>query len=193
MRKTIYTAVAFSLMVFASMAFAQPGPGGHGGPGSGGPGNGGPGNGGAGMVAPSGGLIEYLGLDDAQLQAWNAYHEEFGTTIEPMHETMQELHAQLREAVAADAPNATLVGQLMLDIEAVRAQVFAARGVLETNLKSILTADQLIKFEAFRAAQAQMRRGAGGPGGGPGQGHGFGSGQGAGCGAGPGNCDGPCS
>jgi Spy/CpxP family protein refolding chaperone len=177
MRKTTITVLSAAIILAASFAIAQPGPGGPGGPRGDGPNQG--------MLPAGSGLVEYLALDDAQIEAWTAYHEEFRATVDPIRETMRDLHTQLREALDAETSDAATIGQLMLDIEAVRDEIFAARHALDENLKSLLTADQLLKFEAFRAAQAYMQRGAGGPGGGPGKGRGFGAGNG------PGN--GPCS
>lgn len=170
MKKTTLTVLSAAIILTASFAIAQPGPGGPGGPRGDGPGQG--------MQSPGGGLIEFLGLDDAQIEAWTAYHEEFRATLDPLRETMRDLHAQLRDALDAEPSDAAAIGQLMLDIEGVRDDISAARQALDDNLKSLLTADQLLKFEAFRAAQAHMQRGAGGPGGGPGKGRGFGGGNG---------------
>ena len=176
MRKSTLITLSVAVVLAASFAIAQPGPGRAGGPGPGGPNEG--------AMVPGANLIEYLGLDDAQIEAWNAYHEEFRATVEPLRDTKRDFHVQLREALDAETQDATAIGQLMLDIEGVRDEIFAAKDARDENLKSILTADQLLKFEAFRAAQAQ-RRGMRGPGGGPGKGRGFGSGNG------PGN--GPCN
>lgn len=178
MKRTALTALTLAMALAASFAVAQPGPGG-------------PGRGpnGPGLMAPGNGMIEFLGLDDAQLEAWTAYHEQFRTTVEPIHDAMQDLHVKLREALDAEAPDASVIGQLLIDTQALRDQVFAAREALDENLKSILTADQLLRFEAFRAAQAHMGRGPGGPGGGPGKGLGAGKGPGSGAGNGP--CSGP--
>ena len=179
MRKPIITIWTTALLLVGAMAFAQPGPGAPGNGQRNGPGNG-PGQG------PNGGLIEFLALDDAQIEAWTAFHDEFRATVEPLKEMQRDLHVQLREALDSDTPDAMTIGQLMIDIHAIGLDVRAAREQLDENLKSILTADQLVKFEAFRAAQAQNRRG--GPGGGPG-----GPGKGGGGGQGPGNGPGTCS
>jgi Spy/CpxP family protein refolding chaperone len=175
MRKTILTAIPVAFLMVATMAFAQPG--------QGRPGRGnGPGGG------AKAGPIEFLGLDEAQTEAWNAFHEEFRAAVEPIHEARQALQVQLREALDAETANATAIGQLMIDAQKLRAEVVALRDQLDENLKSILTPDQLAKFEAFRAARTHTRGARG-----PGKGFGAGNGPGNGFGAGPGlgNCDGP--
>lgn len=183
MRRTMLTAATVALMMAASMMVAQPGPRGPGGPGNGGPNQSG--------VPAGAGMIEYLGLDEAQVEAWTAYHDAFREAVAPLHEAKQALHVQLREALDADTPDSSVIGQLMVDIQAIRAEVFSVREALDVNLKSILTAEQIVKFDAYRAAQGHMRRGGGGPGGGQGRGMGPGNGNGPGDGSGPGN--GPCS
>jgi len=160
MRKPILALITVAMLAIGSLAFAQPGPGGPGGPGAGGPGQ-------PGMLPPASGLVEYLGLDAAQLEAWTAYHEEARATFDAFHETMKDLQTQLREALEADTPDAATIGMLVLDIEAVRDQILAAQQQLEANLKSLLTAEQLARYDAFRAAEAFIRngKGPGGPGG----------------------------
>lgn len=183
MRRTMLTAATVALMMAASMMIAQPGPGGPGRGGKGGPNQQG--------VAPGAGMIEYLGLDEAQAEAWTSYHEAFRAAVAPLQDAKQALHVQLREALETDTPDASVIGKLMLDIQATRTEIFSAREALDANLKSILTEEQLVKFDAFRAAKTHTRRGGGGPGGGQGRGMGPGNGNGPGDGSGPGS--GPCS
>lgn len=183
MKKTTFTIILVALTMVASMAaFAQRGPGGAGRKGAG------PGVG----EWPNERIIAHLGLDDAQIASWHAYHEEFRAKVEPLHETMADLHAKLRDAVDAPDADATAIGRLMLDIKAVRSEIQAARTALDDKLESVLTPEQIAKFEAFRAARGNMRRGGRGPGGGSGLGlgHGYGAGQGpgSGFGYGPGTC-----
>jgi len=155
MRKPILAVLTVAMLAVGLLAIAQPG-----GPGAGGPGQ-------PGMLPPASGLVEYLGMDAAQIESWNAYHEEARATFESFHETMKDLQTQLHELLQSDTADAATVGQLMLDIEAVRDQILAAQQQLETKLKSLLTAEQLAKYDAFRTAEAFIRsaKGPGGPGG----------------------------
>jgi Spy/CpxP family protein refolding chaperone len=183
MKKTTYTIILVALAMVASMAaFAQRGPGGAGpkGPGAGS------------GEWPNARIIDHLGLDAAQIAAWTADHEAFRAKVAPLHETMADLHAKLREAVDAPDADATAVGTLMLEIKAIRTEIQAARTVLDEKLKSVLTPEQIAKFDAFRAARGNMGRGGRGKGGGFGQGsgngYGTGQGRGSGFGYGPGTC-----
>ena len=167
--KAIVASIA-ALVLSATIAVAQPRPGAGPGPGHG-PGDG-PG------AQGEGPLVEFLQLTDAQRESWTGFHEEFRTAAEPLFEQQKALHEQLRTALDSGA-DAAAVGQIMITLHANRNAIESLRAQLEQNLRSVLTAEQVVRYEAFRAAQQVQRRG-------PGQGQGPGQGPGAGRGAGGG-------
>lgn len=174
MKKSAISIWSMALLMAGAVAFAQPGPG------PGGPGPGGPGNG----QGPGGVLIEFLELDESQIQAWTTFREEFQATVEPLKVQQRELREAIHEALEADSADATAIGQLMIDSHAIGSEIRAAHETLDANLTSVLSAEQLLKFEAFKAAQQLQARG-GGPEGAGRPGHHGGGAGGAGAGPGP--------
>lgn len=104
-------------------------------------------------------LAEYLGLTADQKAAWEAIRAETHEVIEPLHEQGQALAALLEST-----NDAAGIGNLVLQLRAVSAQIDAAREAGDAKFAATLTADQKVKFEAFQAAsQFLHRRGPGGP------------------------------
>jgi Spy/CpxP family protein refolding chaperone len=121
---------------------------------------------------PGGGqqaLVEFLGLSTAQQEQWKAIHEQFRTSQEALVEQAKAVREQIKTQLEAATPNATAIGTLVIQQYGIREQIRAAHDALQTQLKAILTAEQLVKFEAWQAARGPgMGRGPGhGPGGGP--------------------------
>lgn len=153
---------ALSLAITAPIA-AQPGFRGHGGPG------------GRGMHGPHGGnraLAEYLQLTDEQKDAWKTAYEAHRTAVEPIFEQLRTNRETFQSAV--EAQDATAIGNAFLAGEALRQQLQTEQQNLEAQLKAVLTADQLDKYEAFQAARGGRGGHRGpfgrGPGHGPGPG-----------------------
>jgi len=122
-------------------------------------------------------LFEFLGLTAEQITAWQgliqAHHEE---TL-PAGEELRALHEDLRLALEAEVRDANAIGSIMIAIDDHRDIMQAKREELEAALSALLNPEQLIRYEAFKAAQAFLNRpqgpgpgGPGGPGGGPGRG-----------------------
>ncbi len=156
-RKTI-TLIALAALLPLT-ALAQPGqgrrgggPGGPGGPGvHGGPGGqGGPGRH---MFPPPG----YLDLTDEQIEATQAIREVTRTELEGTRETGRALREQLQAALEGDAPDATEVGQLTLDLHALRQQTRAVLEDAESQFAALLTAEQLEKWENFKELRGNRR------------------------------------
>jgi Spy/CpxP family protein refolding chaperone len=159
----IVVAIA-ALMLVGTFATAQPGPGG-------------PGNGPAGGPPPDGALVQFLALSEAQLASWKTFHEELKAAIDPLIEQQRAAQQQLQAALDATTPDPAAIGNAMLAIRAIGNQIRAAHDALDAKLKSVLSPEQVLKFDAFRAAQQAMQGPRpGGPGNGPGAGQGNGRG-----------------
>ena len=144
------------IILIATAAFAQAlGPGGPGGrpPGQG--------HGGSNI------LFEFLQLNDEQIEAWQGLVEAQHEAMQPLREEQRALNEQLRDAIESDVPDALTIGNLMIAIHDIRDEQKAARETLEASLTALLTGDQIVRYEAFKAAQALLGRGGGdhGPGG----------------------------
>ncbi len=177
--------IAAIIILATTFAFAQAGPGGPGGP----------------RPAPGGGpgaeaaLVKFLALTDAQIASWTTFHDETRAAVKPLFEQRQALQTQLHTALSATAPDAATVGQLMISVRKVGDQLRTVHDGLDAKLKSVLTADQVAKFDAFRAARQATQGPGPGRGRGPGNGAGKGMGMGGGgmaYGYGPGTGGGAC-
>ncbi|MEM7582983.1 MAG: Spy/CpxP family protein refolding chaperone [Acidobacteriota bacterium] len=116
--------------------------------------------GGRGLLPPSG----YLELTEEQIDAAQAIREQTRDSIEPIRDEMRALRGQLKANFESGDPDATEVGQLMIDIHAQRQQLRTLREDAEGQFAALLTAEQLEKWENFK----ELRRGRGGRRAGPG-------------------------
>jgi Spy/CpxP family protein refolding chaperone len=114
-------------------------------------------------------LAEYLGLSEDQKATWKSLQEQHRTEMEPLWQEGRTLHEQLRKATDAAKPDAAAVGKATLALKQHREKVRASREAFEGQLASTLTDEQKTKFEAFKAARGEGRRGGHGRRGGPGR------------------------
>ncbi len=117
---------------------------------------------GRGLLPPPG----YLELTDEQLEAAKGIRQEAHGAVEPIRAEMRTLHQQLEAAFENDAPDATEVGRLTIDIHSQRQQLQAIRQDAESQFSALLTADQLERWENFKDLRGRRdgRRHRGGPG-----------------------------
>ena len=109
-------------------------------------------------------IVEYLDLSTEQQQEWKALHEQHWEKMKALFEEGRALRQKVRAALEGNEPDA-VVGAAAKAAHAHRQRMRSEREAFETQLKSLLDADQQQKFEAFKAA----RRGRGQ--GWPGRGH----------------------
>jgi len=130
---------AIFLFAIGSLAFAQPGP-----PGPPPP------------MAKGDPLVSYLGLTAEQKTQWQTARQSFDEGIKPLRDHIDATHQQLEQLMDSKSTDAAAIGNLMIDIRNTHDQIKAKHDALDTTLESFLTADQKVKFEAFRAAQPPM-------------------------------------
>ena len=68
-------------------------------------------------------VIQFLELDDEQVQALLAFQIERGRQFEPLARALRENARAMQEALGSDSPDPTLVGQLTLDARRIRVEV----------------------------------------------------------------------
>ncbi len=68
-------------------------------------------------------VIQFLELDDEQVQALLAFQIERGRQFEPLARALQENSRAMQEALGSDSPDPTLVGQLTLDARRIRVEL----------------------------------------------------------------------
>lgn len=156
MKRKAFLFISLLLVAIAFGAYAQRGPMPIAGPNGGGPGFGGP--------AASDSLAEYLALTSDQKIAWQTMQSDLRTAIEGLHEQERALGEQLHTALDAGSTDAAALGNLLIQMRAIRTQIETARDAADAKFEASLTADQKVKYAAFQAASDFLRqRGPGGP------------------------------
>lgn len=167
--RTLIAVFAAAVLALAPAAFAA-GPGGGPGPGAGpGPGpfagaeRGGPGH------LPLHRLAIALELSEEQVTQAQEIFAAARQAAEPLREAQRQLGGELREALDGAAPDPTTVGELTIELHAGRQQMRALFETAQADFEALLTAAQLERLDALRAARRAGPRGrSGGPGHGPG-------------------------
>jgi len=86
-------------------------------------------------------LAAVLGLTDEQKAAWATSREDLQTTARP-----------LLKQVWALRPDPSVVGQKVIALHELRTQLRDARETADNEFATLLTPEQRVKFEAFKAA-----------------------------------------
>jgi hypothetical protein len=140
MKRIGITIFSILILALASVALSQPRPP-HGGP--------------AGAPPPPPSpeaLANYLGLTTDQRAQWQAAHESFETAIEPLREKIEAIEPQMQQT-----SDACTLGTMMLTVRSAQDAIKAQHDALDAKLAATLTAEQKLKFDAFRAAAMAMR------------------------------------
>jgi Spy/CpxP family protein refolding chaperone len=95
-------------------------------------------------------IAKFLGLSKDQAAQWRALTRELYETTDPLHEQIEPLSDQLRDLLAG-APAPVEVGQLVIDIDALRDEIRAARAEFTADFEAILTPEQRVKWAAVQA------------------------------------------
>lgn len=143
------TLIVLALALVAPVAaLAQPGDG---------PGNDAPGRAGllSRLLPPPG----YLQLTGEQKAAARGLAQELRAALEPLREEQRTLGGELRDELAGDAPDATTVGQLTLDLHAGGAQIRDEIAATEAAFRALLTPEQQTKWDNFKELRQLRRRG----------------------------------
>ncbi len=95
----------------------------------------------------------YLGLTDAQITQLQQLRANTAQTLRPIFQQIQAKETALRQALSAPGVNAATVGQMLLDIQALRPQITQAQQSLNQQAVALLTADQKTKLQTLVTAQ----------------------------------------
>ena len=110
---------------------------------------------GRGMFPPPG----YLDLTAEQTEAAEAIRESTRAELQAVHEERETLRGELEATLDSDAPDATSVGQLVIELHGLRAQTRVTLEEAESRFAALLTAEQLEKWENFKELRQSRRRG----------------------------------
>lgn len=92
-------------------------------------------------------IAELLDLTDAQIAQAKALLEELKVSGEPLREQGEALRAELRELLEGNAPDATAVGTLVIELHGLAEEGRALRDQFEGDFAAILTPEQLERWE----------------------------------------------
>lgn len=154
-RKTLTLIAAGLLALLPIVAIAAPGAErrGHG-----------PGGGLRGILPPPG----YLDLTDEQIEAAQAIREGVRAEMGATRDESRTLREQLKTTLDGDSPDATAVGQMVIQLHGLRQQTREIMKEAESQFAALLTDEQLTKWENYkelRKGRRGARRGGGfGPG-----------------------------
>lgn len=96
-------------------------------------------------------IAKHLGLSKEQATQWRGFTRELYETTDPLREQIEPLAGALKDLLEGAAPPAAEVGQLVIDIDALRDEIRAARAEFVADFTAILTPEQRLKWDALRA------------------------------------------
>ena len=146
--KKIACLMAMAAVAFPVAALAQLGP----------PGEGGPPERGDRGPSPER-LAAALELDDEQTAEVEALFKAHRDSMDPLRQQIRELRQELELMVEGTHPDPTTVGNLFLEIHALHADSESSRQELEADIETLLTAEQLQKWELLKSMRPERRRG----------------------------------
>ena len=97
-------------------------------------------------------LARYLKLTPAQIETQKQLVQTLHNTTKPLYEQIEPLEDQLHTQLDAASPDACAVGNTVVQIDALRDQIRAAREDFDEAFSAILTPEQLAKYEALKEA-----------------------------------------
>jgi|GEM_PF-5877947 len=113
---------------------------------------------GEGMRAPNfDALVAALELTDAQLTSLQENSQAGRESMKALFEQIGPLHEQLKAELDADAPNSAVVGELTVQLDAVRDQIKEAKEKTRADALSILTPSQQEALTAIVESEERSR------------------------------------
>src|SRR5262245_25349135 len=98
-------------------------------------------------------LGQVLQLTPSQQAAWERAHNEFRATTHALIEKRTALGRQAEAALKEKSPDACAVGRMTVSLQGFNDQIRSEENTLQQRLQSMLSSEQRIKYEAFRAGQ----------------------------------------
>jgi Spy/CpxP family protein refolding chaperone len=112
-------------------------------------------------------LTQKLNLTADQQASARQLFQELKAKAAPIHQAQMQLRTQLKTALAAPNPDATAVGQLVIQMHQNRAQLKPVMDSLHQQFEALLNPDQLAQWKQMLAAHSSFRHFRGGPDWGP--------------------------
>jgi Spy/CpxP family protein refolding chaperone len=121
-------------------------------------------------------LSAVLGLTAEQKTAWDAARGDADGNMRALREQARGMHREIDGLLDQPSPDPAVLGQRMIALHAVQGQMRKAHEALDGKLVALLTPEQKLRFEEFKAAEPHgrgMRAGMWPPHDGPGMGPGM--------------------
>jgi len=101
--------------------------------------------------------VDYLELTDGQRVEWDGILENHRQTVRQEWQDLAELRQQFGDLAETENPDLTELGSLALTMHRRAEAMRGGRSELSDQLASILTPDQVEKFEALKTARETIR------------------------------------
>jgi len=90
-------------------------------------------------------VARFLDMGEEQVRAWGEIFRQQGEAVRPLAEQLRMSERRLREVLASDRPDPTVVGELVLTQRQLRRQIAEIHGGTADQLLGVLDAAQLEK------------------------------------------------
>jgi len=101
-------------------------------------------------------IKSYLGLSDEQMQQFQTLRQSFHEAVRTIMQDTRAKRQQLRDEMARESPNPTVVGDLTVQIQQARKQIGEKHKQFSEQARNILTEDQQAKLTALEQAKALL-------------------------------------
>ena len=97
-------------------------------------------------------LARYLKLTPAQIETTKQLLQTLHNTTKPLYQQIEPLEEQRRGQLDEASPDGCAVGNIVVQIDALRDQIRGAREDFDEAFSAILTPEQLARYEALKDA-----------------------------------------
>jgi Spy/CpxP family protein refolding chaperone len=98
-------------------------------------------------------LKQYLNLTDSQVEQLRTARKDLAQANKPVLDQIREKAQALRQEMKSDKPDSTKVGQLTVELKALREQIRTSRDGLGAKTRAILSPEQQAKLKNLEEAQ----------------------------------------
>ncbi|MEP7009814.1 MAG: hypothetical protein ABJC13_05785 [Acidobacteriota bacterium] len=104
-------------------------------------------------------ITRYLALDSTQSAKVADLVEQMRTDMSPLRESHRSLRLQLKAELDAPQPDAQRIGQLMIQVRSGRGALKSALEQFDQQLSTLLTEDQLARYQEWKQAHPRLLSG----------------------------------
>ena len=101
-------------------------------------------------------MVRYLDMSPSQVAHFIELRQHLRECVAPRHERLKRLKAALKEALSQNPPSSELIGDLVIEIHAVKQEIRRCHAAYQQAFADMLDDEQLRKMEILQAA-ARLR------------------------------------